>query len=181
MVISKAIARKVSYKLVEKQKQLLEDLERQFAKEVYDVYVSNLPDEVVEMSAKHPQYFTFTNSIRIIGFGFDEWVEVPDDIEVICNQGENSRAEVKFRQPIYKKAKAIKSRIVKEKKDYNKTRYQLEEMLLRLRSYKKIIQAIPQAAEHLPDKSTVEVLTAPKTNYKKLANKVKKLQVYSLK
>lgn len=180
-VISKRIARNISYKLTEKLKEQVEITKANFDKEVIRIYKDLVPKEVMQFQKQFPKFIKTTSYINVvitISPKKTEWVELSDGDEVIDSSNSSSfTAELHLNSKNCKSAKILWKLHVKAKEMYNITRQRTELCLLSLRSYKRIIAEMPMAIPFLPDQEAKQeaVIATKKDNFKSLKKQLKVL------
>lgn len=153
-IISKTLAQEIADKLLEDKKKHLEELWREWDALVENLYEASVPIEIRELSMKFPQYFNKISYFRLSTGAIDR-------------RGSFKSSQIAemtvWGSQIKLLPENIKTVSVKffEIEDYRKKIDTLENeiigTLLGLKTYSRIRESFPEAAQHLPQKTTTAI------------------------
>lgn len=156
MQISQSLACLIANKLVENKQKEYDKLDKEYSEYVYDLYLSQTPDEVKAMFKKHADWFMTTNTVRLHGHGFN--YEYCDVKKPVIKNSPNDHAVLKLTEKIVAKINAYKKDLSKIKTERNNLKDDIKTALLQLRTYKQIEKTFPEAAPWLPKQSMALVV-----------------------
>lgn len=142
-VISKDLAGQIAIKLTSKSSEYKEGLYEDFRNLAVLAYRESIPDEVMAMFKKYPDYIETTEGVRLDGNGFSrEYVSM---IGQLPGTG-NFKLSVKWAEKIT----TAKRKYEDAKKKYGELRRETESALLALKTINNIRKELPAAAPFLP-------------------------------
>lgn len=156
MQISQSLACLIANKLVENKQKEYDKLKKEYQDYVYDLYISQTPDEIKAIFKKHADWFMTTNIVRLHGHGFNyEYCEVQ---KPVIKNSPNENAVLKLSEKIVVKINSFLKAIQKAKDERNDLKSDIKTALLQLRTYKQIEKTFPEAAPWLPKQNMALVV-----------------------
>lgn len=163
MRVSKYQASLVAKKMTEKKKEEMLKLNREFMQSVTDEYKKTVPNEVLQLFEKYPNYFDRVRGTYLNGHGFNrEYVE-------LTVRYPDSGSSIELTAKLAEKLMGMKHKADNAKKEYNDLVSELEIALFNLRTYAAIEKAIPEAVPYLPETTS----SAVAVNFTTLRSKLK--------
>lgn len=167
MRITKQIAADVAKKLLSKKNDELSEMQKQLSAKALEFYLETVPSDVLNLYKKEPSYMQSASSITLRGYGFST-----ENIYFGKNAPSKSQysAYADLSQEANKTLRSLKDKVSDFKKEYDKTRIELEAALFSLRTYKNVEIHLPEATPFLPKKNDCTSLAI---NFDDLRNKIK--------
>lgn len=167
--LTKQEANVLSHTLIAPKLERVKKLEKIFQIHVMGLYKLQIPEEVKQTFEKYPEYFTVDDHIRLDSHGFSsEWVDLPNENDRVLER--DGSTELKLTRELAKELYATKMAWVKENDKVEKLRKEIEQALVNLGTYNRIVEQFPEAAPLLPKK-----YSPPAVNYNRLKPVVKEL------
>lgn len=156
MNISKDIARRIALSLLSKKKEKVDKLKSDFSFKIREMYFKTLPKEVQEFSKKHPTFCKTNSVIKIIGAGWNHEIIGIENCVSTSNGYGQTYLELKE-----DKAAQLKKQFVAfndAKKEYDNAVSVIQNTIYSLKSFNKIKESFPEAAELLPEETKKELV-----------------------
>jgi len=151
MNVTKQIAREVAIKLLKPKQDELKAIKDKLGIEAYLILASTIPANVIVGFEANKQYYHFTKTIQVRGYGFNfEWIEMSDILPYNSKTTELTQDQANSLMPLWIQ-KIDKEKEIKELKT------DLENAILTLRTYARIKEQLPEAYELLPDKTSTAI------------------------
>lgn len=157
MKISRANARVIALKLTNKKATEIERMEKELSSFAKEIAKDQIPKEVLELHAKYPGYFHTCNKLVTYGTGLngDNFMfegALPMDYNkqswcIVATVNDKKAAKLDKSDTELKKAQ----------RDLDKLRDDIENALVTLGSYKRIVAEFPDAEQFLPKRDTQDL------------------------
>lgn len=145
MVISKEQARIIAEKMCDKKLAAFEKAKLNVSKVVTELRKKEIPQNVLRFFKKHPGYFQRSTEIRFEGHGLSfTYLTMTESLPYQRNRLLHLTSDT-----ANKIKDALKARD-KAEEEYKGLKSEISTALLSLRTYKRITEAFPEAAKHLP-------------------------------
>lgn len=150
--ITKDLAIRIARDLTSGKEDEIKKLKESLQSQVTDIYLKTIPVEVINFFEKNPSYTQGAHQIRILNTTWDfRYLTIKG--KVPCSGGE---ARVTFDPKTDGKLLKIQNNIELKQEQLKQLRRKIESGLLSLRTFKRVRENFPEAAEYLPeDKSGV--------------------------
>lgn len=166
MKISKEAAKNITSKLLETKRKKLDAAYLEYRQLATDLYKSQLPNELVELQRKYPEYISKCSSLLINSHGFN-WERINATEQVIqVAKGENI---IDLNAKDADKLLKLKQKHEKLRKSYSELFSETEHALISLGTTKRIEENFPEAKPFLP----VSENLLPVANLADLRSKIK--------
>lgn len=159
--ITQSIAEMVTSKLLEKKTKEMESALTDYEKAVKAAYMDSIPKSVVALWKTHPEWLSSTTSITVDGNGFSRSsVNLRGQLP-ISNKGYYGQ-DFKPTKEQAKPLIELKNRYDKLRENRKRLNGELYATLLSCVTYKKAIEAFPEAKKYLPDSGLAMAVNAEK-------------------
>lgn len=164
--ITNEIADKITDKLSEPKKKIYDEATKNYKALVKKLYQAQTPASVISEAIRNPNWFYYSNEITF-GHGFN-FEKVYVEGNVISNG--NGRCYLNPDKATAKEIRDVKNMMEKEKEGYRAFKTEVNQALHALRTFKRIREELPAAAQYLPPE-----YDPPAVNFKPLNKKLEKL------
>ena len=169
--ITMAIAEQVASKIVEPIDKKIVETEKQIGQKAYDLILSGIPVEIMKVYKKHPEWMRSGHRVRITGTGIGDgdaiYVDMPENLP--------DTSSSYYRDLIVKGKDAdyvvkLDNQIDDLKKKKKQTYDEIYNLLLSMRTYKKVQANLPEVYPYLPNTNEgKEVMVIPSVVREKIA------------
>ena len=160
--ITKDIASEITKQMLSEKREKLQKLEEKRQDEINRLGLLKVPEEVIELHKKHPQYFNGSNSRVSLNGNYIGWVnsKIPSTGKSLFVEDQKS---------IFFK---LDDQYNKLEEEINTIKLELEVTIFEFRTFKRLKEGFPEAAQHLPKEENKAVVSK---NVPDLLNKLNNL------
>lgn len=145
--ITKTLSSELASILLKTKKEQLKKLELKLEEAVISLITERTPKEVLNIFKTNKEYINTSNYFTFEGFGFNyKRIYTSKNIPCTNHCFQLTKKESEFLKPFSESYDNLKSEI-------NQTKEELEAVLFKLRTYKRVIEEFPELEKELPNKS----------------------------
>lgn len=154
MRITKDEAREIALKLTSKKKRVFTDLETSFLQKIEDELMLKIPADIKKVFKSNPGYITKESYVKISGNGWNfQSFSLRNSIPSPNRNTHQFTPELKLATELMKEYNHFEEL----KTEYKKLFEEVERTLYNLRTYNKIKEVFPEAAEFLPKSKETQI------------------------
>lgn len=169
--ITMAIAEQVANKIVEPIGKKIIETEKQIGQKVYELIIGGIPAEIMKVYKKHSEWMRSGHRVRITGTGIGDrdaiYVDMPENLpDTSSSYYRDLIVKGKDADYIVKLDNQIDDLKKKKKQTYD----EIYNLLLSMRTYKKVQANLPEVYPYLPNTNEgKEVMVIPSVVREKIA------------
>lgn len=166
--ITQDIADKVSAEIVKPIEKKIKEAEEAIGKFAYDIILKTIPEEVMKVYKKHPDYIEDGCHVYMKGVGIERYIacDIPDRLP--STEGYSRTLHLTDTQAT--KAVKLKNKVDDLTKKKTDTEQEIYNLLLSLRTYKRVQAELPEIYPYLPNSNAgKELMIIPSVVREKIA------------
>lgn len=145
--LSKQVIEQIALKMTEKSKKFVDACEKELKEVVTEVYLLQVPAEVMRVFKTHCEYVETTQSVYVNGNGFNrETFNMTKQLPSTSSYNATLKLTAATADQILK----AKRKWEKAKEDYKNLKQETESALQALKTHKNVRENLPEAAAYLP-------------------------------
>lgn len=153
--ISKDLAWDLARKLTSGSESAIELLRAEFEEAVTCAYEAQIPDDIKELSKRHPDWFQHVEDIRLDSSGFaSTYVNLTRPVIAFHGKGQFPGLNNSISAPLVK----MNHKIMNADKKYKTLKRETQQALLALKTHANIIKHFPNAAPLLPRQMSLSLV-----------------------
>ncbi len=176
--LSKQVIEQIAHKLTEKSKKYVDQCEKELKEIVTEMYIQQVPIEVMKVFKTHCEYVETTQCLYLDGHGFNrENISMTRQLPAMSNYNQKLNLTAVIADKIMK----VKRKKEKAKEDYKNLVTETEAALYALKTAKNVRENLPEAAVYLPPPMSNALIVNFNTLQKKLNKQPEVLKLSEVK